>query len=132
YYIVMDYVDGFPLARILDGNAFDRRERIRIVTRALLDAMSGLSAAHGLCADDGENLGIVHRDVSPQNILIGVDGVGRLTDFGIAVAAAHFARARSETVQGKPSYLAPEQAKLLEVDLRADLWALGVILWEAL
>ncbi|HEY8943020.1 MAG TPA: protein kinase, partial [Polyangiaceae bacterium] len=132
HFIVMDYVDGFSLARVMDGSPFNRRERIRIVNRMLIDAMAGLEAAHELRGDDGEPLGIVHRDVSPQNILIGVDGVGRLTDFGIALLASHVPTSRQDTVKGKPSYLAPEQAAAGDVDRRADLWALGVILWEGL
>jgi serine/threonine-protein kinase len=132
HYIVMDYVDGFPLARILDGAPFNRKERIRIVNRLLLDAMSGLTAAHTLRDATGARLGIVHRDVSPQNILIGTDGVGRLTDFGIALAASQLAVSQADPIRGKPSYLAPEQAAGKEVDLRADLWALGVVLWEGI
>lgn len=131
YYVVMDYVDGFPLTRLLEGAPFSPKERVRLVCRALLDALSGLSAAHTLRGDDGAVLGIVHRDVSPQNILVGTDGVGRLTDFGVAVATSQLALT-PDSLRGKPSYLAPEQARGEPLDQRADLFALGVILWEAL
>lgn len=132
HFIVMDYVEGFPLTRILDGAPFNRRQRIRIVNRMLIDVMSGLDVAHNMNGDDGSPLGIVHRDVSPQNVLVGADGAGRLTDFGIALVASRITASRSDGIKGKASYLAPEQASASEVDRRADLWALGVILWEGL
>ncbi len=131
-FLVMDYVDGFPLCDVLDHEAITPEQRHRLGNRILLDAMAGLDAAHSLENDEGESIGFVHRDVSPQNILIGVDGVGRLTDFGIALAASRISASRPGTVKGKPSYMAPEQTRGQPLDRRADIWALGVILWEVL
>ncbi len=132
YFVVMDYVDGFQLLNVLENPAIGRHDRIRVVNRILLDAMSGLEAAHTLKGDDESPLNLVHRDVSPQNILIGLDGIGRLTDFGIALAASRISSSRPGTIKGKPAYMAPEQARAANVDRRADLWAIGVILWEML
>ncbi len=132
YFVVMDYVDGFQLLDVLEHDGIGRDQRIRLSNRILLDAMAGLEAAHSLLNDDGQPIGLVHRDVSPQNIMIGVDGIGRLTDFGIALAASRISASRPGTIKGKPAYMAPEQARAQQVDRRADVWALGVILWEAL
>lgn len=132
YFVVMDYVDGFQLLEVLEAPSIGRHDRIRIVNRILLDAMAGLEAAHTLKGDDETPLNLVHRDVSPQNILIGLDGIGRLTDFGIALAASRISSSRPGTIKGKPAYMAPEQARAGHVDRRADLWAIGVILWELL
>jgi serine/threonine-protein kinase len=132
YYLVMDYVDGFQLLDVLDHPGLSTEERTRIVIRALIDAMMGLEAAHTLRTDDGAPVDLVHRDVSPQNILIGIDGIARLTDFGIALAASRISASRPGMIKGKPAYMAPEQARASRVDRRADLWAVGVILWEAL
>ena len=132
YYLVMDYVDGFQLLDVLDHPALAQEERARIVIRSLIDAMMGLEAAHTLRTDDGEPVDLVHRDVSPQNILVGLDGIARLTDFGIALAASRISASRPGMIKGKPAYMAPEQARASRIDRRADLWAVGVILWEAL
>lgn len=131
-YIVMEYVDGFALDRVLEELAATPEKRIRIGMRIWLDAVRGLSAAHRLKDADGEPLGIVHRDVSPQNILVGVDGAGRITDFGVARAAARITSSHPGMIKGKPCYMAPEQAKAEDVDARADTFALGIVLWEIL
>jgi eukaryotic-like serine/threonine-protein kinase len=131
YCLVMDYVNGFPLLDLLDHPQIPPSRRVRTILRILCDVMAGLEAAHNLRGDDGLPLGIVHRDVSPQNILVGIDGVARLTDFGIALAASRISASRPGMIKGKPGYMAPEQARAHKVDRRADLWALGVILWEA-
>jgi eukaryotic-like serine/threonine-protein kinase len=133
YYLVMEYVEGVTLAQLVEraeqkGIAIPRPVAIRI----LLDALSGLHAAHELEDENGEPLGTVHRDVSPQNILVGIDGAARLTDFGVARTAAHPASAKIETVKGRVEYMAPEQIRQEAVDRRADLFAMGVILWEVL
>ncbi len=133
FYLVMDYVDGVTLARLLSATAkLPFRDRVRASLRVILDALAGLHAAHELCDDDGNSLGIVHRDVSPANIMVGSDGVGRITDFGIALAASRIVSSRPGLLKGKPSYMAPEQVTALPVDRRADLFAMGTVLWEAL
>ena len=132
YYLVMDYVDGFPLSHILTHPEMSERDRIRVGTRLLVDAAQGLHAAHTAKNAKGVKLGIVHRDVSPQNVLVGRDGTGRIVDFGIALAASRVASSRPGTLKGKPQYMAPEQAKGEPCDGRTDVFALGIMLWETL
>jgi serine/threonine-protein kinase len=132
YYLVMSYVEGFTLAELIGHPDLSARERIRLGLRLLLDACHGLHAAHTTKNARGEPLDIVHRDVSPQNVLVGLDGVGRIVDFGIALAASRMAASRPGVLKGKPSYMAPEQAKGDSCDARADVFALGIILWEIL
>ena len=132
YYLVMEYVEGFTLDDILDLPSMEQQEKIRLALRVLIDASAGLHAAHDLKGDDGSALDLVHRDVSPQNILVGVDGVGRITDFGVARAAARITASRPGMIKGKPCYMAPEQARGEALDRRADVFALGIILWEIL
>ena len=98
----------------------------------MIDALTGLHAAHELRGTDGQLLNLVHRDVSPQNILVGVDGVSRITDFGIAFAAARSTVTRAGKIKGKFSYMAPEQVRGLEATRRIDIYAAGIVLWEAL
>lgn len=132
-YIVMEYIEGDRLLGFL-RNAAKTGERIPppIALRIGLDTLAGLHAAHELCEDDGEPLNLVHRDVSPQNILVGVDGVARLTDFGIAKAASRLTVTRDGQLKGKIAYMAPEQTKRVEIDRRVDIFAMGIIMWEML
>jgi len=133
FYLVMDYIDGVTLARLLSATgALPWRERTRAAIRVILDALAGLHAAHELTDDEGNPLGIVHRDVSPQNIMVGADGVGRITDFGIALAASRIVASRPGLIKGKPSYMSPEQVSAAPADRRADVFAMGIVLWEAL
>ncbi|MDB4939372.1 MAG: serine/threonine protein kinase [Labilithrix sp.] len=133
YYLVMDYIEGDTLARVLAKAAKSSSTVPYGVTiRVLLDVLAGLHAAHEMKDDHGEPLHIVHRDVSPQNILVGVDGVARVVDFGVARAASRLSTTRSGQLKGKLAYMAPEQARGAPVDRRADLFACGIVLWEAL
>jgi serine/threonine protein kinase len=132
YYLVMEYVEGFTLEDILCHPDLDATTRIRLGLRVLYDGATGLHAAHELKDHDGQPFGLVHRDVSPQNILVGVDGIGRITDFGVARAAARITTSRPGMIKGKPSYMAPEQARGEEIDRRTDTFALGIIFWEVL
>jgi serine/threonine-protein kinase len=102
----------------------------RIAARVLDDALAGLQAAHDLRGEAGAPLGLVHRDFSPQNILVATDGRARLADFGIAKAAGRSVRTKTGLVKGKVAYMAPEQARGHEVDRRCDVWAAGVVAWE--
>ena len=133
YFLVMEYIEGETLARLL-GRSASRGEKIptRIGAKIVLDTLAGLEAAHDLRDDFGEPLNIVHRDVSPQNVMVGVDGTGRITDFGVARAATRLTTTRAGQLKGKLGYMAPEQALGDDVDLRADVFAMGVILWETL
>jgi serine/threonine-protein kinase len=101
-----------------------------VVLRVVIDALLGLGAAHDLRDDDGSLLNLVHRDVSPHNVLVGRDGVARLTDFGVAKAEDRLANTRDGQVKGKIAYMAPEQASVGRCDARSDLFAMAIVLWE--
>lgn len=131
--IVMEYVEGMPLARLLE---IAWRKKIvvpaAISLSILCDVLAGLHAAHELVDEDGRALNVVHRDVSPQNILLGVDGAARILDFGIAKAATQqHVTARGE-IKGKLAYMPAEQQLGEVVDRRSDVYAAGVVLWELL
>jgi serine/threonine-protein kinase len=129
----MDYVEGETLARLFQRcAAAGTRIPTHVGMRIALDALAGLHAAHELKDENGEFLSVVHRDVSPQNILIGVDGSSRLIDFGVARASMRLSTTRSGHLKGKLSYMAPEQARGEHIDRRADVFAAGVMLWELL
>jgi len=134
YYLVMEYIEGETLARLLSGAAASKqRLPVAIVIRMLLDTLGGLHAAHELRDEHGELAGVVHRDVSPQNVLVGADGVARITDFGVARAASRLTATGVGQLKGKIAYMAPEQARGDEdLDRRADVFAAGVVLWESL
>ncbi len=134
YYLVMEYIEGETLARLLSGAAASKqRLPVAIVIRMLLDTLGGLHAAHELRDEHGELAGVVHRDVSPQNVLVGADGVARITDFGVARAASRLTATGVGQLKGKIAYMAPEQARGEEdLDRRADVFAAGVVLWESL
>jgi serine/threonine-protein kinase len=126
-FLVMDYVEGCSLKQLLMAAAEDRPSRL--IVPIILDALAGLHALHCLPGDDGAPLEVVHCDVSPENLLVGTDGVCRLTDFGVArrskVDGGH-------STHGKPGYLAPEQVTGAPIDRRVDIFAMGVVLWSAL
>ncbi len=132
-FLVMEYVDGESLARLLRAMQ-ERKEAIdpRIVVAILSGALHGLHAAHEAKSERGEPLHIVHRDVSPQNILVGRDGNARVLDFGVAKAVGRLHSTREGAIKGKVAYMAPEQIRSTPVDRRADVYAAGVVLWEAL
>ncbi|MEM9195000.1 MAG: serine/threonine-protein kinase [Myxococcota bacterium] len=137
YFLVMDYLVGETLSQLF--SKVSRRDQLRTtaawsrtVTRIVADSCEGLHAAHELKDEDGARLGVVHRDVSPNNLIVGYDGVVRVVDFGIAKAADRLHQTEAGQMKGKFAYMAPEQARNGHVDHRADVWALGVVLWEAL
>jgi eukaryotic-like serine/threonine-protein kinase len=135
-YIAMEFIDGFPLGRMLK-RASDRAIPIPvpIMIRILMDAAAGLSHAHALTDRQGRPVGIVHRDVSPDNILISFSGQTKVVDFGIAKAATlqrPDGQTRSGTLKGKFGYMAPEYLLGQAVDGRADVFALGVVLYRVL
>ena len=134
YYLVMEYIEGDTLARLL-ARAAQRGKRIPIpiALRIAVDTLSGLHAAHELRDDTGDPVNLVHRDVSPQNVLVGVDGIARITDFGVARAASRLTATRVGQLKGKIAYMAPEQAAGEEtLDRRADVFAAGIVIWEEL
>jgi serine/threonine-protein kinase len=131
YFIAMDYVSGETLASMLThtwkvGRPFPRDLGAYVIACAA----EGLHAAHELRDVDGRPKGVVHRDISPQNVLIGYDGVVRLVDFGIAKAADRLSHTGTGVRKGKAAYMSPEQIRTEEVDRRADVFALGIVLWE--
>lgn len=132
-FLVMDYVQGDSLARLIHAA---RRQRLFIpvpyAAAIAAGVLHGLHAAHEARGERGEPLGIVHRDVSPHNVLVGVDGVPRIIDFGVAKAVGRLQTTREGQIKGKLSYMAPEQLRGTGVDRRTDVYAVGVILWEAL
>ena len=133
YFLVMEYVEGDHFGSLLK-NAAKAGQRLPtdVVARIVMDALAGLGAAHDLTGSTGQPLELVHRDVSPHNILVGADGVARITDFGVAKAQVRLSSTRDGQFKGKLSYMAPEQAAEGNADQRSDLFSMGIVLWEAL
>lgn len=132
-FLVMEYVDGFALHTILAASRDEGRTLpLGLTLRIFLDVLAGLHAAHELTDASGAPLEVVHRDVSPHNVLVGADGAARLTDFGIARAATRLAMTHEGHLKGKLRYMAPEQLGGRTVDRRADVYAAGAVLWEML
>jgi serine/threonine protein kinase len=131
--IVMDYVEGESLAHLM-RLCRDRSELppVAVCAGIVVQALHGLHAAHEAKSESGMALGIVHRDVSPQNILVGADGVVRVVDFGIARAFGRSQQTRTGVVKGKVAYMSPEQLRSQGVDRRLDVYAASVVLWEIL
>ena len=131
--LVMDYVHGETMSRLLShARAGGAPVPFPLVVTVLADVLHGLHAAHEATGEDGAPLRLIHRDVSPQNILVGTDGVARVVNFGIAKAAGRAQITRDGQVRGKIPYMAPEQLLHRASDRRADVYAAGVVLWEAL
>lgn len=133
YFIVMEFVDGCNLKKIIEalrrqGRTFPAKEAIYLS----MEACRGLSYAHELTDDDGNPLKLVHRDVSPPNILISRRGEVKVTDFGLAKATTQLEKTDPGVVKGKFSYLSPESALSEPVDARADIFAMGIVVWEML
>jgi len=132
-FFIMEFVEGVPLSRVIgDATAGGRSIPMQVAVRVCMDAAAGLHAAHEVRAEDGTVLRLVHRDVSPQNILVGFDGTVRVTDFGIAKALGNSSRTSAGVLKGNMGYLAPEQLRFEEPDRRSDLFSLGVTLYEML
>jgi serine/threonine-protein kinase len=132
FYMAMEYLAGQDLARVVrQGNKQGRPLPLSYAVRIVAQAAEGLAYAHAKLGLDGKPLGIVHRDVSPQNLIITYDGGVKLLDFGIAKAANRATRTKDGRFKGKLSYMAPEQARGEPADPRTDVFALGIVLWEA-
>jgi serine/threonine-protein kinase len=132
--LVMEYVEGESLARLL-RTVSSRGERIppRVCASIAVGALRGLHAAHEARDEQGQPLEIIHRDVSPQNVLVGADGIARVLDFGIAKALGRLQTVTREgEIKGKLGYMAPEQLRGRPLTRSADLYATSVVLWEAL
>jgi hypothetical protein len=131
-FIVMDYVEGASLAELRrELSSLQRAIDVRVAVRIILDALGGLQAAHELRDDNDRPLHIVHRDVSPHNILIGCDGRSYITDFGIAKAEDRIQTTRTHEVKGKLAYLAPERVDKRRIcTVQSDVFSMAVVLWE--
>ena len=133
YFIVMEFVDGANLKHVLETlKKLGKRPGIKELLYIGLEICKGLSHAHSLRDDNGNSLNIVHRDISPPNILITRGGEVKVTDFGLAKATTQLEKTDPGVVKGKFSYLSPEAAMGKEVDARADVFAVGILLWEAM
>jgi serine/threonine protein kinase len=133
FFIVMEFVDGTNLKKIMETLRVKQEPfPLKDVIYIAMEACRGLSYAHELLDDDGNPVDLVHRDVSPPNILISKRGEVKVTDFGLAKARTQLERTDPGVVKGKFSYLSPEVATGQEVDERADIFALGVCIWEML
>ncbi len=130
YYIALEYVDGVALDQLLA-----RKPNFRpcsMIIPIAMDALAGLRASHELRGADGEPLELVHRDVTPGNIIVSVDGCASITDFGTAKARARATKTMPGIIKGKVGYVAPEVVFGRAIDPRADIFSMGVLLWNAL
>lgn len=133
FFIVMEFIDGTNLKKIMETLRLKRESfPLKDVIYIAMEACRGLSYAHELRDDDGGPLELVHRDVSPPNILVSRRGEVKVTDFGLAKARTQLERTDPGVVKGKFSYLSPEAATGQDVTERADVFALGVCIWEML
>jgi serine/threonine-protein kinase len=132
-FLVMEYVQGEALSKVFRTlRTHSRSIPLPVVGSLVTGVLYGLHSAHEARSERGEPLHIVHRDVSPQNILVGSDGVARVLDFGVAKAAGRVQTTREGQIKGKIAYMAPEQLRGEGVDRRADVYGAAVVLWEAL
>jgi tRNA A-37 threonylcarbamoyl transferase component Bud32 len=133
FYIAMEYLDGENLAYLVQRCATLKRSLpVELSASILAQVCDGLDYAHHLTDEAGNALGLIHRDVSPQNIIVQYDGAVKLVDFGIAKAAGSSSTTKVGTLKGKVAYMSPEQCIAGSMDLRADVFSLGVVLWELL
>jgi serine/threonine protein kinase len=133
WFISMEYLHGVPLSRMMTrlskaGKMLD----VRVVAGIIVQACEGLHAAHEARGPDGQLMNVVHRDVSPPNIMVCGDGMVKLLDFGIAKARGANSRTRTGTVKGKNAYMSPEQILGKELDRRSDVFALAIVMYEML
>ncbi|MBA3464133.1 MAG: protein kinase [Deltaproteobacteria bacterium] len=133
YFFTMEYVHGETVRGLIQRARSLRRELpLHVILTVIAGAAAGLHHAHERIGIDGRPLGIVHRDVSPSNLMISYDGSVKVVDFGVAKAENRAQETRSGAVKGKISYLSPEQCRGTQVDRRSDLFSLGIVLWEML
>jgi eukaryotic-like serine/threonine-protein kinase len=128
--LVMDYLHGLSVAELLKAARSPLPPEIAITI--IVGVLHGLHAAHEACSEQGERLEIVHRDVTPQNVIVGVDGTPRVLDFGIAHAMGRVQTTKAGQVKGKLAYMAPEQLGAGPIDRRVDVYSSSVMLWEML
>lgn len=130
-FLVMEYVEGESLLRLMtQSSELGERIPLGIASAIGCGILGGLDAAHEAKSEQGRSLEIVHRDISPHNVLVGVDGTPRVVDFGVAKAAERLQSTSDTQLKGKLAYMAPEQLDGRPIDRRVDLYAVAVILWE--
>jgi eukaryotic-like serine/threonine-protein kinase len=133
YCMAMEYLEGQSLDRVVSrAYSSGGTLSIELAVRIAIAVLDALHYAHEARDADGQPFRVVHRDISPQNIFVCNDGTVKVLDFGIAKTTLHEGRTASGVVKGKVAYIAPEQAGMQPVDRRADIWSVGVVLWEAL
>jgi len=133
YFFTMEYVHGETVRSLLQrALGLQRQVPLACVLTIIAGAASGLHHAHERMSNEGRPLGIVHRDVTPSNLMVSYEGNVKVVDFGVAKAADRAVETRSGTVKGKISYLSPEQCRGARVDRRSDLFSLGIVMWEML
>ena len=132
YYLAMEWVNGTPLSKLIRRARKTGGMPIPIALKIIAQVAEALDYAHRACSPSGEPLGVVHRDVSPQNVMVSYDGVVKLLDFGIAKATSHSTRTEAGVIKGKFAYMSPQQCVGEPIDARADIFALGICLFEAL
>ena len=134
HYLVMEYLDGCSVGELLVLHQRERRKLDpELAARVIMQVAGGLHAAHETRDDDGQPLDVIHRDISPSNVLLSSDGNAKLIDFGIAKARNRLSEtAAGITLKGKCNYVAPEQATRTAVDRRCDIFSLGIVFWEML
>jgi eukaryotic-like serine/threonine-protein kinase len=131
HYLSMEYLDGQSFHRLIHRSSKQRPMPLSMHLRVIADVLTGLHHAHELTDFDGTPLSVVHRDVSPHNVFVTYEGQVKVVDFGIAKAATGSSETKTGVLKGKLTYMAPEQARSGRVDRRADLFSVGVMLWEA-
>ncbi len=133
YFIVMEYVDGKTLGQVL--REFKTREKplpLDVIAYCISELCYGLDYMHRKAGNDGRPLGVVHRDISPQNIIVSYSGTVKLIDFGVAKAFEKLSHTQSGVLKGKFAYMSPEQAEGASLDRRSDIFSTGILLWEML
>src|SRR5438094_3277780 len=131
YFLAMEHVHGVDLQQIIDAEAKRHgRVPLPIALRLLSNVAEGLDHAHRATDNRGQALGIVHRDVTPSNVIVSFDGVAKVLDFGIAKAVAKQGRTEVGVIKGKVPYMSPEQVQGEAIDARSDLFSLGSVMYE--
>jgi eukaryotic-like serine/threonine-protein kinase len=132
--LVLEYVHGESLSALCRTQARERKEHVPVDVgvAVMLGVLQGLAAVHDATDEQGRALGLVHRDVSPPNVMVGADGMTRVLDFGIAKALEHIEDSNPNRIKGKSGYMSPEQIRGERLTQRSDVFSAGIILWELL
>lgn len=132
-FLVMEYIQGESFSRLWRTvTSAGERVPLSIIGAVMGGMLHGLHAVHEATDENGAPLGIVHRDVSPQNVIVGIDGIARVLDFGVAKAAGAMQHTRDGQLKGKLQYMAPEQLSGVPISRTIDIYAASIVLWEAL